>query len=189
MTKEQLDKAENEEVVENVQAEVLPEDEVAAEPAVEDAASDQDAQKLQAQYDEMRDKYLRLNADFENFRRHSAKEKMEILDSVKADFVKNMLPIIDDFERAMTNIGAATDVDALKEGVGLIYRKFGEFLTRSGISVLDPKGEEFNPEIHEAIARMPASDAADKGKVFDCVEKGYKLGEKMIRYPKVVVNE
>ncbi len=88
MTKEQLDKAENEEVVENVQAEVLPEDEVAAEPAVEEAASSQDAQKLQAQCDEMRDKYLRLNADFENFRRHSAKETMEILDRDKADYVE-----------------------------------------------------------------------------------------------------
>ncbi len=150
---------------------------------------DTEKEKLQKQYDEMKDKFLRLNADFENFRRHSAKEKMDILDSVKVDFVKNMLPVIDDFERAMTHIGEAQDVEALRQGVELIYRKFGEFLSKSGIVVLDPKGEDFNPDSQEAVAKMPAQDETQKGKVFDCVEKGYKLGDKFIRYPKVVVSE
>ncbi len=193
-TEEQVEKAENtgadaqengaeakSETTDNVsEAEVTSENE---------DTSNAEMQKLQAQYDEMKDKYLRLNADFENFRRHSAREKMDILNNVKVDFVKNMLPVIDDFERAMVHIGEATDVDALREGVELIYRKFGEFLTRSGIEVLDPKGADFNADEHEAVAKMPAPTPDAKGKVYDCVEKGYKLNEKFIRYPKVVVSE
>ncbi len=162
-----------------------------AEIGSEDEATTENAevQKLQAQYDDMKDKYLRLNADFENFRRHSAREKMEILDNVKIDFVKNMLPVIDDFERAMEHIGKAQDVEALREGVMLIYKKFGEFLTKSGIEVLDPKGQDFNADEHEAVSMMPAATPEDKGKVFDCIEKGYKLNEKIIRHPKVVVSQ
>ncbi len=167
---------------ENVtEAEIGSEDETTTENA--------EVQKLQAQYDDMKDKYLRLNADFENFRRHSAREKMEILDNVKIDFVKNMLPVIDDFERAMEHIGKAQDVEALREGVMLIYKKFGEFLTKSGIEVLDPKGQDFNADEHEAVSMMPAATPEDKGKVFDCIEKGYKLNEKIIRHPKVVVSQ
>lgn len=161
----------------------------ATEEAEAADSTDSEAAKLQAQYDEMKDKYVRLNAEYENFRRRSAKEKMDILTNARCEIVKDMLPVIDDFERAMVHIGEAKDVDALREGVELIFRKFTDFLNRTGIETLDPKGEVFDAEKHEAIAKMPAPQEGDKGKIFDCVEKGYKLNEKFIRYPKVVVSE
>lgn len=149
------DKKQAEETEQTTQSQTVEEPVADSQPTAENVETEADniaeVDKLQAQYDEMKDKFLRLNADFENFRRHSAKDKMEILDNARCEIVKNMLPVIDDFERAMAHMADAQDVVALREGVELIFRKFTEFLTKTGIETLDPKGEVFNPDMHEAV--------------------------------------
>jgi molecular chaperone GrpE len=144
---------------------------------------------LQKKVDELNDRYLRLSAEFDNYRKRTHKEKIETLKNAGEDIFKEMLPVIDDFERGLAHMSTVTDVDALREGVDLIYKKFVEFLSRRGVSAIEVKDAAFDVDVMEAIAKMPATDETMKGKVFDCVEKGYKLGDKVIRFAKVVVCE
>ena len=136
---------------------------------------------------ELKDKYLRLYADFENFRRRTAKEKLEMISGANADVVKSILPIVDDFERAKVSFDSSTEIEALKEGVDLIYNKLYKTLESRGLKPMTSKGETFDVEIHESIAQFPAPTDDLKGKVIDEIEKGYYLNDKVIRYAKVIV--
>lgn len=144
-------------------------------------------EELQAKYNELNDKYLRMYSEFENFRRRTAKERLDLMKSAGEDVFKLMLPVIDDFERARANMETATDVPSVKEGVELIYTKLVKELGNKGLKPMETKGETFDPEFHEAITQFPAPSDDMKGKVIDEVEKGYFLNEKVIRFAKVVV--
>ncbi len=136
---------------------------------------------------ELKDKYMRLYADFENFRRRTAKEKLEMISGASADLIKAVLPIVDDFERAKVSFDSSTEIEALKEGVDLIYTKLYKTLESKGLKPMQSKGEVFDAELHESIAQFPAPTEDLKGKVIDEIEKGYFLNEKVIRYAKVIV--
>jgi molecular chaperone GrpE len=136
---------------------------------------------------ELKDKYLRLYADFENFRRRTAKEKLEMISGASSDTVKAILPIVDDFERAKVSFDSSTEIDALKEGVDLIYTKLFKTLESKGVKPMESKGEIFDAELHESIAQFPAPSEDLKGRVIDEIEKGYYLNDKVIRYAKVIV--
>lgn len=140
-----------------------------------------------AEIAELKDKYLRLYADFENFRRRTAKEKLEMISGASADTVKLILPIVDDFERAKVSFDSSTEIEALKEGVDLIYTKLYKALESKGLKAMESKGADFDAEIHESIAQFPAPSEDLKGKVIDEIEKGYYLNDKVIRYAKVIV--
>lgn len=136
---------------------------------------------------ELKDKYLRLYADFENFRRRTSKEKLELLSNASADVIKLILPVVDDFERAKVSFDSSVDTEALKEGVDLIYTKLYKTLESKGLKPMESKGETFDVELHESIAQFPAPSDDLKGKVIDEIEKGYYLNDKVIRYAKVIV--
>ncbi|MCU0449137.1 MAG: nucleotide exchange factor GrpE [Bernardetiaceae bacterium] len=147
-----------------------------------------DIEKLKSQINETKDKYLRLFADFENYRRRVAKEKLEFFTTANEDLIKALLPVLDDFERAQKSFEqGGTDLEAIKQGVALIYNKLYRVLEQKGVKPVEAAGETFNPDLHEAITQFPAPSDELKGKVMDVVEKGYFLGEKVIRYAKVVV--
>jgi molecular chaperone GrpE len=132
-----------------------------------------------------KDKYLRLYAEFENFRKRTAKEKLELFETAGENLVKELLPVLDDFERALSEIKKEGN-EAHYKGVELIYEKFKNTLKKSGLKDIEVnKGDQFDPESHEAIAQVPGEEDM-KGKVVDVVEKGYAMGKKTIRYPKVV---
>lgn len=142
---------------------------------------------LKAKVAELNDKYTRLYSEFDNFRKRTAKEKKEIMDAGGEDVFKSMLPVIDDFERAIKSSSEATDVKAINDGVNLIYNKFKSTLTQKGLTEMKAIGEVFNPDIHEAITNVPAPSEELKGKVIDELEKGYALNGKIIRFAKVVI--
>ena len=156
-----------------------------AEKKVEKKIEKTDLEKLV----ELNDKYLRLAAEFDNYRRRTLKERMELLKSAGEDILVNLLPVMDDFERGLDSIEKAKDIDAVKEGVQLIYNKFGDFLKQRGIKEIDAKEKDFDTDLHEAITKIPAPDKKLKGKVVDVIEKGYYLNEKIIRFSKVVIGE
>ena len=152
-----------------------------------EAEAEDPIEVLQKQVTEEKNKYLRLYAEFENFRKRSAKERIDLIGTASADVLKEMLPILDDFERAIDSNKTASDIESVKEGFELLHNKFGRLMKSKGIESIDPKDEMFDGELHEAIAQMPAQSEDQKGKIFDVVEKGYKLNDKIIRHPKVVV--
>ncbi len=136
---------------------------------------------------ELKDKYLRLYAEFENFRRRTSRERIELISTANAGLLKALLPVLDDFERAITAFeGHGPGVDPLKEGVELIYTKFLRTLESEGLKPMEAQGETFNADFHESVAQFPA-DEEQKGKIIDVLEKGYYLNDKVIRYAKVVV--
>ncbi len=141
---------------------------------------------LEAQLVEAKDKYLRLYADFENFRRRTAKEKIEMISTASEGLLKDLVPVIDDFERANKSFETVTEIEPLKEGIGLIFSKLQKILISKGVKAMDTKGQDFDVELHECITQFAAGEE-NKGKVIDEVEKGYFLNEKVIRYAKVVV--
>ena len=143
-------------------------------------------QKLQAEIGEQKDKFIRLYSEFENFRRRTAKEKLEMIQSANEQLIKTLLPVADDFERAEKSFKAKDDKDL--EGFFLIYNKFKKTLDQAGVKVMELKpGSEFDAELHEAITQIPVEDDAMKGKIVDVVENGYLLNDKVIRHAKVVV--
>lgn len=135
------------------------------------------------------DKYLRLYSEFDNFRKRSAKEKIDLIKSASQDVIKNMLPIVDDFQRAMASNAEINDAESIKQGFELIYNKLYNSLEAKGLKRIEAQGEVFNADIHEAITNIPASSEDMKGKIMDVVEEGYYLGEKIIRFPKVVIGQ
>lgn len=143
----------------------------------------------QEKLEELNDKYLRLAAEYDNYRRRTLKEKMELSKNAGEDILINILPVMDDFERGLSTIEKAKEIDAVKEGVQLIYGKFKEFLKQRGVKEIDAKEKEFDTDLHEAITKIPAPNEELKGKVVDVIEKGYLLNDKVIRYSKVVIGE
>lgn len=141
--------------------------------------------KAQEELADSKDKYLRLYSEFENFRRRTAKEKLELIQNANEKLVNSFLPIVDDFERAEKAFKGSDSKEM--EGFLLIYTKFKKILDQSGIKVMDAKGAAFDPEFHEAITQVPAPDEKSKGKVIEVVENGYVLNDKVIRFAKVVV--
>jgi len=138
---------------------------------------------------ELQDKYLRLNAEYDNYRKRTLKEKMELTKTAGEDILKGLLPVMDDFERALQSIDDAGDNQAVKDGVQLIYNKFKEFLKQQGVQEIEAQDMDFDTDKHEAISKIPAQEEDQKGKVVDVVQKGYYLNEKVLRYAKVVVGE
>jgi molecular chaperone GrpE len=143
--------------------------------------------KLEEQLAELNDKYLRLFSDFDNYRKRTAKERMELAKTAGEDFFKAVLPVLDDFERGLKAMNEAADVNALKVGVDLIYNKLNNTLTAKGLEPMTSIGNTFDADIHEAITNIPAPSEDMKGKVIDEVERGYTLNGKVIRYAKVIV--
>ena len=157
----------------------------------EDAGTMQAAELdiLRTEHQALHEKHLRLFAEFDNFRKRTAKEKLELLQMAGAETLKNILPVMDDMERAMANNATIEDPNAIRQGLELIHQKFVNLMGAQGIQVMKAKGEVFDPEIHEAITKAPAPSPDLKGKVLDVVENGYTLNDKVIRYAKVVVGE
>ncbi len=144
-----------------------------------------DAEKLA----ELNDKYLRLTAEYDNYRRRTLKEKMELSKSAGEEILQSMLPVIDDFDRALQSIDESQDIDAIKEGVHLIYNKLKDVLAEKGVKEIEAKEQDFDTDKHEAVSKIPAPSEDMKGKVVDVVQKGYYINDKILRYSKVVVGE
>lgn len=144
---------------------------------------------LQKKYEELNDTHLRLRAEFDNYRKRTMREKADLIKSGGENALKNLLPIIDDFERALQNVQTAEDIEALKEGINLIHGKFINYLSQQGVKPIEAIGKPFNTEEFEAIATIPAPDPNMKGKILDCVQTGYTLFDKVLRHAKVVVGE
>jgi molecular chaperone GrpE len=140
-------------------------------------------------YAELNDRFIRLYAEFENFRRRSNKERLDVISSANAGLLKDLLPVLDDFERAIINNDQVTDIEIVKEGFALIHNKFKSILDSKGLKEMNAKGESFDSELHEAIANIPVSEDNQKGKVIDDIEKGYYLNDRVIRFAKVVVGQ
>ena len=183
-----------EEVVKNREAETAQtqtEDQSNAQEAQEELTPEQqlskDLETAQAMIEEQKDKYLRLSAEFDNYRKRTMKEKAELIKNGGEKAIAAVLPILDDLERALANMQQADDVKAMYEGIDLIYQKFLKNLNQEGLEKMNPVGEAFDTDFHEAVALIPAQEEEQKGKVLDCVQTGYKLNDKVIRHAKVVV--
>lgn len=137
----------------------------------------------------LNDKYLRLSAEFDNYRKRTLRERMELTKTAGESLLMSILPVVDDFERAMHSIDQGMDFEATKEGILLIYNKFKEFTQQNGITEIDATGKEFNTDLHEALTKIPAPSEELKGKIVDVIQKGYYLNDKVIRFAKVVVGE
>ncbi|MGM0477724.1 MAG: nucleotide exchange factor GrpE [Bacteroidota bacterium] len=146
-------------------------------------------QELESKYNELNDKYLRLYSDFDNFRKRTIKEKGELISSASGEIMKDLLAVLDDFERALESNATSEDPANMKEGFELIYNKFKNILTSKGLEPMDSKGKPFDLDHHEAVTNIPAQEEEDKGKVMDVIEKGYFLNDKVLRYAKVVVGQ
>jgi molecular chaperone GrpE len=138
-------------------------------------------------YGELHDKYLRLSAEFDNYRKRTFKEKTDLIKTAGDELLKKILPVLDNFERALKAMDQSNDIGALKDGVVLIYNHFTDFIQQQGIKEIPAMNETFNIDLHEAVTTIPAPSEELKGKVVDVIEKGYTLHDKVIRYAKVVV--
>lgn len=172
--------AENETVAEN---------EAAGSDNVSDENKDAtpEAENWEQKFNELNDNYLRLHADFDNYRKRTLKEKSDLLRSGSERVISGILPVVDDFERAIANLQSAEDINALKEGIDLIYNKFLSFLEKNGVKAMETNGLPFDADQHEALTMIPAPSDELKNKIIDTVVKGYTLDGKVMRFPKVVV--
>lgn len=150
-------------------------------------SNDEESEKLAAELAEMKDKYLRMVAEFDNFRRRNAKERVELVQTAGKDIIESLLVVMDDVNRAAKQLDSTTDIAIMKEGFSLVFNKFRNILQQKGLRAMDAVNEEFNPDLHEAITEIPAPSEKMKGKVIDVVEDGYYLNDKLIRHAKVVV--
>jgi molecular chaperone GrpE len=139
--------------------------------------------------EELNDKFLRLYSEFDNYRRRTSKEKLDLAKTASEELIIDLLPVLDDFERAIKSAEEVKDCDAVKEGMQLIYSKLNSILTKKGLAPIEAKGNAFDTDYHEAITYIPAPSDELKGKVVDEVEKGYMLQEKVIRYTKVIIGQ
>lgn len=184
----------------NVEEEMAKQEETVTENAEQQAAAEaaeeqqevadpvmQELEAAKATIEEQKDKYLRLSAEFDNYRKRTMKEKAELIKNGGEKAISAILPILDDLERALHNMQSADDVKAMYEGIDLIYQKFLKGLSQEGLQKMEPVGETFDTDYHEAVALVPAPSEDQKGKVLDCVQTGYKLNDKVIRHAKVVV--
>ena len=177
---------ENEQVVDQQAAEQQsPEADKMAEGDTTESAK---TAQMGSEAEEWKDKYLRLSAEFDNYRKRTLREKMELIESGGEDVIKSMLAVMDDFDRALQAMQSASDVASVREGVELISQKMRDTLKAKGVSEIEAVGLPLDTDLHEAVAKFPAGDDK-KGLVIDVVQKGYKLKEKVIRYAKVVLGE
>ena len=172
-------------------AEEQPQNEQAedATPLTHEEELEKELEKAQEEIEDQKDKYLRLSAEFDNYRKRTMKEKAELILNGGEKSLSSILPVVDDFERAIKTMETATDVNAVKEGVELIYNKFMAVLAQNGVKVIETKDQPLDTDYHEAIAVIPAPSEAQKGKILDCVQTGYTLNDKVLRHAKVVVGE
>lgn len=147
----------------------------------------QSLDEAEARIADLQDKYLRLSAEFDNYRKRTIKEKSEIIKTAAEKTITAILPVLDDMERALLNMQKSDDAQALREGMELINAKFLKILSQEGLNKIETEGADFNTDFHEAIAMIPAPSEDQKGKVLDCVQTGYKLNDKVIRHAKVAV--
>jgi molecular chaperone GrpE len=188
--KEGLNHSENiESNVENPNTETDENQEEIDTVSTEDDMSETVEESWEAKFLEMQDRYLRLHAEFDNFRKRTNKERIEIVATANAGILKELIPILDDFERATTFNDTATEIQSVKEGFSLIHNKYKGILESKGLKPMASKGEVFDSELHEAIANIPAESEDMKGKIIDDVEKGYTLHDKVVRFAKVVVGQ
>ena len=155
----------------------------------EESVSDEKLSQLQEKYDELNNSYLRLHAEFDNFRKRTLKEKSELIKNGGERVLLDIIGLVDDFERALTALHAAEDKDAMLEGMDLIYGKFITFLGQHGVKEIESIGLPFDADRFEAVTTIPVQEEKQKGMVIDCIQKGYELNEKIIRFPKVIVGE
>lgn len=155
------------------------------EPVVDEP----EIEKLKAELEEQKDKYLRLVAEFDNFKRRSAKERIDLIQTAAKDVVTDLLDVVDDSDRAQKQLESSTNLNEIREGIMLVFNKLRNVLASKGLKSMDNNNEDFNPDLHEAIAEIPAPSKELKGKVIDEVQKGYYLNDKIIRFAKVVVGK
>jgi len=182
-------KKEETEVIDNAGVatdETNPADEQQSAPSEKGSAGSTE-DKLKEELALANDKYLRLYAEFDNFRRRTSKERVELLQTAGKETIVALLPVLDDFERAEKALETSTDVNAVKEGVALIQNKLNNILSQKGLKPMQSIGQPFDPDLHEAITNIPAPTDAMKGKVIDEMEKGYYLNDNVIRFAKVIV--
>lgn len=173
---------------EELQDELRP-DNGAGEEAQDQVVEDQKEPGPEEKLAELQDKYLRLSAEYDNFRKRTLKEKIDLQRSANESLLVSLLSVSDDFDRALQSIDDARDIAAVKEGLKLISAKFNGFLSQQGVKEIDAGHKEFDTDLHEAITKIPAPSKKLKGKVVDVVQKGYFLNEKVLRYAKVVIGE
>ncbi|MFI5196334.1 MAG: nucleotide exchange factor GrpE [Chitinophagales bacterium] len=152
-------------------------------------SNDGEVEKMAAELAEIKDKHLRLVAEFDNFRRRNAKERIELVQTAGKDIIESLLVVLDDVDRASKQLETTTDIQILKEGVSLVFNKLRLIMQQKGLRVMEAMNEDFNPDLHEAITEIPAPTEEMKGKVIDVVEAGYYLNDKLIRHAKVVVGK
>ena len=152
-------------------------------------SNDDEIEKLKAEVAELKDKHLRQLAEFDNFRRRTAKERVELTQTAGKDIIQSLLVVLDDMARAEKQLETTTDITLLKEGISLVFNKLRNVMQQKGLQIMEVKKEEFNPDLHEAITEIPASSKNMIGKVMDVVEPGYYLNDKLIRHAKVVVGK
>ena len=192
--KQSVDMDEKEEVsVGDMKAEENDKEEAAGEKPEEKKdeadSGDEEAESQEEKLAELQDRYLRLSAEFDNYRKRTLRERIELTKSAGESILLSLLPVMDDFDRAMSLMESAADSKAMKEGIDLIYNKMREFLKQNGVKEIDALDKKFDTDLHEAITKIPATDKKKKGKVVDVIQKGYYLNDKIIRYSKVVVGE
>lgn len=151
--------------------------------------SEEKEDDLEEKVAELQDRYLRLSAEFDNYRKRTLKEKIELTKSAGENILLNLLPVMDDFDRAMNLMENVSDCDAMKEGMYLIYSKMKDFLKQQGVKEIEALDKDFDTDLHEAVTKIPAAEKDKKGRVVDVIQKGYFLNDKIIRYSKVVVGE
>ena len=144
---------------------------------------------MEQELQEQKEKYLRLSADFDNYRKRTMKEKIEWSKQAGADIFAMILPVLDNLERAMKAVEEAKDLDAVKEGMHLIYNMFNEYLGQQGVKEIEAMHQEFDTDVHDAVTKIPAPDKKLQGKVVDVIERGYFLNDKVLRYAKVVIGD
>ena len=167
----------------------VPMDNVREETPEQNETPEESLDSLKDKCAELADKNLRLMAEFDNYRKRTLKEKSELINTAGERILVDILPLVDDFERANQAMEKSDDIAAVKEGIELIYNKFIAFLQAHGVTEISTENEPFDVDIHEAVTTFPTSDESQKGQIIDCVSKGYKLNDKVIRFPKVVVGE
>ena len=180
----------NSQETENIAEEQLQEETTDQEaPLTKEEELEKELEKANETIEDQKDKYLRLSAEFDNYRKRTVKEKAELILNGGEKSLSSILPVVDDLERALQTMEKATDVAAVKEGVELIYNKFISVLGQNGVKVIETKDKPLDTDYHEAIAVIPAPSEEQKGKILDCVQTGYTLNDKVIRHAKVVVGE
>lgn len=148
-----------------------------------------DLEDAKAELEKQKKEYLFLLAEFDNFRKRTLKEKSDLVKNAAEKAMLDILPVVDDFERALQAMHGSSDLESVKEGVDLIYNKFVKYLENNGVKAIDSNNADFNTEFHEAVTTFPASDESQKGKVIDTVQKGYMINDKVLRHSKVVVGQ